>query len=60
MIRQSRLSDTNLPRAVGEFRHRHMPNSTLHIIANVGHCPHMSAPTASSRAIDNFLAHALR
>ena len=52
--------DLVAPRAVGDFLHRHMPNSTLHIIDNVGHCPHMSAPTASSRAIDNFLAHALR
>jgi sigma-B regulation protein RsbQ len=45
---------------VGDYLHRHLPNSTLHVIENVGHCPHMSAPTESSRAIDAFLAHTLR
>jgi sigma-B regulation protein RsbQ len=52
--------DMVAPLSVGEFLHRQMPASTLHIIENVGHCPHMSAPTASSRAIDSFLASALR
>jgi len=52
--------DLVAPRAVGDFLHRHLPNSVLHVIENVGHCPHMSAPTASSRAIDHFLAHTLR
>lgn len=52
--------DLVAPLAVGEFLHRHLPASTLHIIENVGHCPHMSAPTASSHAIDQFLAHTLR
>ncbi len=52
--------DLVAPRSVGEFLHRHLPVSTLHIIDNVGHCPHMSAPTESSRAIDDFLAQALR
>lgn len=52
--------DLVAPVAVGEFLHRHLPASSLHIIDNVGHCPHMSAPTASSQAIDQFLAHTLR
>lgn len=52
--------DMVAPLSVGEFLHRNLPSSTLHIIDNVGHCPHMSAPTESSRAIDNFLAHVLR
>lgn len=52
--------DLIAPRAVGEYLHRYLPNSTLHVIENVGHCPHMSAPTASSRAIDAFLAQTLR
>jgi sigma-B regulation protein RsbQ len=52
--------DMVAPVSVGEFLHRHLPASTLHIIDNVGHCPHMSAPTESSRAIDSFLASALR
>ena len=52
--------DMVAPLSVGEFLHRNLPSSTLHIIENVGHCPHMSAPTESSRAIDSFLARALR
>ena len=32
----------------------------LEIIDNVGHCPHLSAPTASSVAMDTFLARTLR
>lgn len=52
--------DLIAPRAVGDYLHRHLPKSTLHIIENVGHCPHMSAPTESSRAIDAFLADTLR
>ncbi|CAH0298500.1 Sigma factor SigB regulation protein RsbQ [Massilia sp. Bi118] len=52
--------DMVAPRSVGEFLHRKLPVSTLHIIENVGHCPHMSAPTASSQAIDQFLAQTLR
>ena len=52
--------DLVAPRAVGDFLHRHLPNSVLNIIENVGHCPHMSAPTESSRAIDGFLARILR
>jgi sigma-B regulation protein RsbQ len=52
--------DLIAPRTVGDYLHRHLPNSTLNVIENVGHCPHLSAPTASSRAIDAFLAHTLR
>jgi sigma-B regulation protein RsbQ len=52
--------DLVAPVAVGQFLHRHLPASTLRIIENVGHCPHMSAPTASSNAIDQFLAQTLR
>jgi sigma-B regulation protein RsbQ len=52
--------DLIAPRAVGDYLHRHLPRSTLHVIDNVGHCPHLSAPTESSRAIDAFLAQTLR
>ncbi|MFL6658668.1 MAG: alpha/beta fold hydrolase [Massilia sp.] len=48
--------DMIAPVAVGEYMQRNLPKSTLQIIQNVGHCPHMSAPTESSRAIDAFLA----
>ena len=33
-----------------------LPRGTLTIIENVGHCPHLSAPGASSDAINAFLA----
>ncbi|WP_306395725.1 alpha/beta fold hydrolase [Telluria beijingensis] len=52
--------DLIAPRTVGEWLHRHLPSSSLALIENVGHCPHMSAPSASSRAIDVFLAQTLR
>lgn len=52
--------DLIAPLAVGDYLHRHLPTSTLHVIENVGHCPHLSAPTESSQAIDAFLAQVLR
>jgi sigma-B regulation protein RsbQ len=52
--------DLIAPHTVGEWLHRNLPNSHLTVIDNVGHCPHMSVPTASSRAIDVFLAQTLR
>jgi sigma-B regulation protein RsbQ len=52
--------DLIVPREVGDWLHRQMPDSTLNVIDNVGHCPHLSAPTASSQAIERFLARTLR
>ena len=49
-----------VPREVGEWLHRHLAHSTLKVIDNVGHCPHLSAPTASSVAMETFLARTLR
>ena len=51
--------DLIAPLTVGEFMHRNMPGSVLRIIDNVGHCPHMSATTASYEAMRQFLAHTL-
>jgi sigma-B regulation protein RsbQ len=48
--------DMIAPIAVGEYMSRALPRSTLSIIENVGHCPHLSAPGSSSAAIDAFLA----
>jgi len=48
--------DMIAPRTVGDYLHAHLPRSTLHVIENIGHCPHMSAPCASTQAIDDFLA----
>ncbi|MFC5458510.1 alpha/beta fold hydrolase [Massilia niabensis] len=52
--------DLIAPRTVGDYLYRHLPSSTLHVIENIGHCPHMSAPSASSQAINDFLAANLR
>lgn len=48
--------DLIAPRSVGEYMHRHLPRSTLSVIENVGHCPQLSSPSSSARAIDAFLA----
>ena len=48
--------DIIAPRSVGEYMHRNVANSTLRIIDNVGHCPHLSEPCASTNAINEFLA----
>lgn len=47
--------DIIAPLTVGEYMQRKLPSSTLQLIENVGHCPHLSAPAASTRAIDAFL-----
>ena len=47
--------DLIAPRSVGDYMQRVMPRATLRIIENHGHCPHMSAPAASARAMDEFL-----
>ena len=48
-------NDLIAPQAVGEFMQRTMPNATLRLIENTGHCPHLSAPSASRTAVDEFL-----
>jgi sigma-B regulation protein RsbQ len=48
--------DIIAPMAVGEYLHRTLPQSMLRIVDNVGHCPHLSAPSASANAMDEFLA----
>jgi sigma-B regulation protein RsbQ len=48
--------DLIAPVAVGEYMHKVIPNSKLRVIENVGHCPHLSAPSASVEAIEEFLA----
>jgi sigma-B regulation protein RsbQ len=47
--------DLIAPRSVGQFMHRAIPGSTLHVIDNIGHCPHLSAPEASVQAMEDFL-----
>lgn len=48
--------DLIAPKVVGEYMRERIPRATLVVIKNEGHCPHMSAPGASSDAIDSFLA----
>jgi sigma-B regulation protein RsbQ len=48
--------DLIAPAVVGDYLHRTLPNSMLRVVDNVGHCPHLSAPSQSSDAMDEFLA----
>ncbi len=48
--------DMIAPQSVGRFLHAAMPRSKLRVIDNVGHCPHLSAPSASMAAMHEFLA----
>jgi len=48
--------DLIAPVEVGNYMHRVMPGSTLTVIENVGHCPHLSEPGSSTDAINAFLA----
>ena len=48
--------DIIAPIAVGEYMQRELSHSTLSVIENVGHCPHLSAPGPVAGAIDSFLA----
>lgn len=54
LILQS-TDDLIAPIVVGEYLRNNMPNSTLVLVDNVGHCPHMSAPGACADAMDSFL-----
>jgi sigma-B regulation protein RsbQ len=47
--------DIIAPLNVGDFLHRQLPNSILRVIDNVGHCPHLSAPSATADAMEDFL-----
>lgn len=55
LILQS-TDDLIAPVAVGEYLHGVLPNSVLQRVDNIGHCPHMSVPSACSEAMDRFLA----
>lgn len=48
--------DMVAPRAVGEFMADTLPDCTLRIIPNTGHCPHLTQPQACIDALDGFLA----
>jgi sigma-B regulation protein RsbQ len=48
--------DLIAPVAVGEYMSRQIPQRHPAVIDNVGHCPHLSAPSASVAAMEAFLA----
>jgi sigma-B regulation protein RsbQ len=47
--------DVIAPYAVGEYVHRHIPGSELVVMKATGHCPNLSAPDETVRAIKTFL-----
>ena len=47
--------DLLAPLGVGEYMLAQIPGSTLSVVDNVGHCPHLSAPCASVDATKTFL-----
>ncbi|MBC6605682.1 alpha/beta hydrolase [Hymenobacter sp. BT188] len=47
--------DALAPVAVGGFLHQQIPNSQLVMLDTSGHCPHLSAPEATIKAIEAFL-----
>ena len=47
--------DAIAPMAVGDYVHRHLPDSELVVLNATGHCPHLSAPDDTIAAIKNFL-----
>ncbi len=48
--------DAIAPAEVGEYLARHLPHSTLRVLEATGHCPHMSHPEETIRAIREYLA----
>jgi sigma-B regulation protein RsbQ len=48
--------DAIAPTAVGEYVHRHLPDSRYRLLRATGHCPNLSAPEETVAAIKDFLA----
>lgn len=46
--------DAIAPREVGAYVHRHIGGSELVTLKTTGHCPHLSAPEATAKAIAAF------
>lgn len=47
--------DIIAPQVVGEYMQRTMKQSTLRLVENIGHCPHLSSPSAVVSAMREFL-----
>jgi sigma-B regulation protein RsbQ len=48
--------DPIAPSSVGQYVHRCLGNSQLVVMDAVGHCPHLSAPSAVTQAMRHFLS----
>ncbi len=48
-------SDIVAPEVVGEYVHRSIPGSRLVVLGATGHCPNLSAPEETVRAIKAFV-----
>jgi sigma-B regulation protein RsbQ len=49
--------DVIAPLEVGQYMHHHLPESTLVVMQATGHCPNLSAPDETIRAIKDFLTN---
>ncbi|HEX8247176.1 MAG TPA: alpha/beta hydrolase [Pyrinomonadaceae bacterium] len=47
--------DAIAPVSVGDFMHKNLPESTLHLMDATGHCPHMSHPQKTIEIIKDYL-----
>ncbi|HLA63195.1 MAG TPA: alpha/beta hydrolase [Rhodothermales bacterium] len=47
--------DVIAPESVGHYLHAHLAGSTLHLMEATGHCPHVSHPEETVRAIRAYL-----
>lgn len=47
--------DSIAPLTAGRYVADHLPDATFEVIDTVGHCPHLSAPAATTAAITAFL-----
>jgi sigma-B regulation protein RsbQ len=47
--------DAIAPASVGEYVHKHLPNSELVVLRATGHCPNLSAPDETIAAIRAFV-----
>ncbi len=54
LILQSR-ADVIAPMSAGEFVRDHIRGSQFVVVDTAGHCPHLSAPTSTIEAMEQFL-----
>lgn len=47
--------DLIAPLTVGTYLAKNLPKSELRVIENIGHCPHLSAPTAVADVVLSYL-----